>query len=260
MQTVIIIPTYNERENLEALLAKIRSAAPETDVLIVDDNSPDGTGDIANRLSNAAPSSVFVLHRPRKEGLGRAYVAGFTYALQAGYDLIIQMDADLSHDPAYIPGMIERARTCDLVLGTRYGGGIRVINWDFRRLLLSKLATLYVQMVTRMPFTDATGGYKCWRRDTLRRIDLDRTFSTGYLFQVEMTYRAYLQKLNIQEMPIVFYERDLGKSKMDWHVIWEASWGVLRLSLESLYPFKAKSRWVNAVEPEDRARAAATRM
>jgi dolichol-phosphate mannosyltransferase len=234
MKTVVVIPTYNERENLEYVVDRIQSCAGSPHVLIVDDNSPDGTGALADELSRRSPGAVHVLHRTKKEGLGRAYVAGFEMALSHGYDVIVQMDADLSHDPDFIPHMLERIASCDLVLGSRYGNGIRVVNWDFRRLLLSKMATFYVQLVTGMPFTDTTGGFKCWRSDTLRAVEFDKAFSNGYLFQIEMTYRAYLHGMHIQETPIIFFERDLGNSKMSWRITWEAIWGVMRLKTFAL--------------------------
>jgi dolichol-phosphate mannosyltransferase len=233
MRSIVVVPTYNERESLPTFVEKLREAAPEVDALIVDDDSPDGTGRLADELSAASGGRIAVLHRHAKEGLGRAYVAGFALALEKGYDVILQMDADLSHDPSFIPAFLERIRDCDLVLGSRYVHGICVVNWDFRRLLLSKMATRYVRIVTGMKFTDTTGGFKCWRADTLRAIGLARVFSNGYLFQIEMTYRAFRKKSSIAEIPIIFYERNLGRSKMDWRIIWEALWGVLRLRLSS---------------------------
>lgn len=233
MRAVVVVPTYNERESLPLFLEKLNQSAPGIDVLIVDDNSPDGTGQLAEQLKETGRHRLFVLHREIKDGLGRAYVAGFGRALEMGYDVILQMDADLSHDPSYIPAFLERIQNCDLVLGSRYVHGICVVNWDFRRLLLSKAATRYVRIVTGMKFTDTTGGFKCWRAETLRSVGLDRVFSNGYLFQIEMTYRAFRRGLRIAEIPIIFYERNLGRSKMDWRIIWEALWGVLRLRLGS---------------------------
>jgi len=229
MRAVVVVPTYNERENLPLFAEKLRQSAGEVDALIVDDNSPDGTGQLAEELGSEAANRILVLHREKKEGLGRAYVAGFRKALEMGYDLVLQMDADLSHDPGYIPAFLEAIQDYDLVLGSRYVHGICVVNWDFRRLLLSKAATRYVQTVTGMRFTDTTGGFKCWRADTLSSIGLENVFSNGYLFQIEMTYRAYRKGHKIAEIPIIFYERNLGRSKMDWRIIREALWGVLRL-------------------------------
>ncbi len=229
MRTIAVIPTYDESANIRELVSKIRTCAPGVAILIVDDNSPDGTGAIADELSEANPRSVFVLHRPEKQGLGRAYVAGFRRVLAEGYDVIIQMDADLSHDPSYIPNLLARLDDADLVLGSRYTQGINVVNWDFRRLLMSKLASAYVRLVTRMPFSDPTGGFKCWRREALEGLSLDRAFAIGYIFQVEMTYRAFRAGFRIVEEPIIFYERNLGRSKMDWKVIAEAFFGVFRI-------------------------------
>jgi dolichol-phosphate mannosyltransferase len=226
-----VIPTYNEGESLPRLVEKIRSLAVPVDMLIVDDNSPDGTGQVAEKLAAAGGNRLLVLHREKKEGLGRAYLAGFRQALELGYEFILQMDADLSHDPAYISGFLDRIQDCDLVLGSRYIGGIRVVNWDFKRLLLSKGATKYVQIVTGMRFSDTTGGFKCWRASALREVGLEGVFSNGYLFQVEMTYRAFRRGFRIAEIPIIFYERNLGRSKMDWRIIWEALWGVLRVRI-----------------------------
>jgi len=228
-----VTPTYNEIGNLEELVASVRRQALGLHILVVDDNSPDGTGRLADELSAQTPGEVSVLHRPGKQGLAKAYVAGFRYALSAGYDVIIQMDADLSHDASYLSSMITKLDECDLVLGSRYIDGINVVNWDIKRLVLSKVAARYVQLVTGMRFTDSTGGYKCWRAEALRSIDLDGVFSNGYLFQVEMTYKALKQGFRIAEVPIIFYERNLGNSKIDLGIIVEALWGVIRLRLRS---------------------------
>lgn len=231
MQAIAVIPTYNERENLPLLVEKIQACAGDVDILIVDDNSPDGTGKIAEDLSRKNARGLFVLHREKKEGLGKAYVAGFRYALEKDYDIIVQMDADLSHDPSYLPLLLEQIRNCDLVTGSRYLHGISVVNWDLKRLILSKAATLYVRLITRMPLTDATTGFKCWRRKTLEAIGLGETFSNGYLFQIETTYRARRMGFNVVEVPIIFIERKHGTSKMDWKIIWEGLWGVMKLRL-----------------------------
>jgi dolichol-phosphate mannosyltransferase len=231
---VAVIPTYNERGNLDHLVSMIMSDAPDLHVLIVDDNSPDGTGLLADELARKYAGRLWVLHRETKEGLGRAYVEGFRYALNRYYDVILQMDADLSHNPSYIKAFLEQLRDCDLVLGSRYLNGISVVNWDFKRLLLSKTATAYVRFITGMPLTDTTGGFKCWRREALGRLDLEGLFSNGYLFQIETTYEAFQRGFKIAEIPIVFVERDLGKSKMNWRIIWEAFWGVLKLKLRHM--------------------------
>jgi dolichol-phosphate mannosyltransferase len=231
MQCLIVLPTYNERENLRAIIESIQQHAPSVHVVVVDDESPDGTGQIADELSKEHPQKIFVLHRPSKDGLGRAYVAGFKFALARDYDVVIQMDADFSHDPSYLPTFLEKISENDLVIGSRYVQGISVVNWDLKRLILSRGASGYVRFVTRMPLTDATSGFKCWRRETLEAIDLDRIFSGGYLFQVEMSYRTYQKKFRIAEIPIIFVERRLGRSKMDWGIIAEAIIGVIRLRL-----------------------------
>ncbi len=234
MNCVIVTPTYNERANLLDFTARVLESAPGADLLIVDDNSPDGTGELAEELAEVYGGRVKVLHRGRKEGLGRAYVAGFREALAQGYEAIVQMDADLSHDPAYLPDLLNALENADLVLGSRYLRGINVVAWDFKRLLLSKLATAYVRLILRIPFTDATGGYKCWRAQALRAVGLDKVVSNGYLFQIEMTHKAFQKGLRVAEIPIIFYEREVGRSKIDPGIIWEAFWGVLRFGLGGL--------------------------
>jgi dolichol-phosphate mannosyltransferase len=229
MKSIVVVPTYNERENIENLVRLLRAQPGNTDVLVVDDHSPDGTGDVAEKLAADWPGNVFVLHRNRKEGLGPAYVAGFQHILaQTDHDLIMQMDADLSHDPAYLPAFVEAAADYDLVLGSRYTKGISVVNWDFKRLILSKTASRYVRIVTGLPFTDLTGGFKCWRRRTLELIRLGEVSARGYVFQTEMTYRAYKMGFRVGEIPIIFYERNLGRSKISGRIIIEA---LLRVGL-----------------------------
>lgn len=228
---LIVLPTYNEQENLRAIVESIQQHAPAADIVVVDDESEDGTGVLADELSKEHAGRVFVIHRPSKDGLGRAYVAGFKFALARDYELIMQMDADFSHDPSYLPQFLSRISDHDLVLGSRYIKGISVVNWDLKRLILSRAATVYVRFITRMPLTDATSGFKCWRREVLEAIDLDKIFSGGYLFQVEMSYRTYQKKFRIAEIPIIFVERRLGRSKMDWGIIAEAILGVVRLRL-----------------------------
>jgi len=231
VKAIVIVPTYNERENLETLVTQIRQQPGNLHMLIVDDNSPDGTGDIADRLSEGFPDEIRVLHRPRKEGLGRAYVAGFQYVLKLDYDTIIQMDADLSHSPAYLPDLIRAIENSDLAVGSRYLRGVNVVNWDFKRLILSKLATEYVKFVTGLRLSDTTGGFKCWRRETLEAIDLDRVLANGYLFQIETTYQTHRMHFRIAEVPIIFYERNFGRSKIDFSIISEALFGVIKLRL-----------------------------
>jgi dolichol-phosphate mannosyltransferase len=233
MKPIVVVPTYNEIENLERIVGLIREQPGGFHILIVDDNSPDGTGRLADELSSRHPDEIHVLHRERKEGLGRAYVAGFGRVLEMPeYDAIIQMDADLSHDPSYLPEFLKMLEKYDMVLGSRYLHGVNVVNWDFKRLLLSKGASLYVKLITSMPYSDATGGFKAWRRQALSSIGLDRLFSNGYLFQIETTYRLHrTRSFSIGEISIIFRDRDLGRSKIDFHIILEAFLGVLRLRL-----------------------------
>jgi dolichol-phosphate mannosyltransferase len=231
MKAIVVVPTYNERENLENFVAAVHAQPSRIDILIVDDNSPDGTGELADALAARYAGNVSVLHRERKEGLGPAYLAGFQYVLaNMDHDRILQMDADLSHDPGYIPSFLQASETYDLVLGSRYVKGISVVNWDFKRLLLSKTASRYVRLATGLPFTDLTGGFKCWRRTALECIDLHRVAARGYIFQTEMTYRAHRKGLRVGEIPIIFYERNLGRSKISGPIIVEALFhvGLLR--------------------------------
>ena len=232
MRAIVVVPTYNEADNLEPLVQQIQQHANGLHILIVDDNSPDGTGKIADALSEKNSSTLFVLHRQQKGGLGPAYVEGLRHALERGYDVILQMDADLSHDPSSLPVFLEQIRSADLVVGSRYLRGVSVLNWDFKRLVLSKLATKYIQIITRLPLSDATGGYNCWRRQTLESIGFEDAFSNGYLLQAELKYKAYRKKFKVIEIPIVFTERDIGKSKMHWGIVWEAIWGVFKLRIK----------------------------
>lgn len=231
MNSLVVVPTYNEVDNLPAIVESILEHAPQTHVLIVDDNSPDGTGALADKLSLARPEQVFVVHRARKEGLGQAYVEGFKFALDRGYDVIVQMDADFSHDPKYLPAFFEAIETNDLVIGSRYVNGISVVNWDLKRLILSKAASFYVRLITRMPIADTTTGFKCWRREALLAIGLDQLFSNGYVFLAEMSYRAYRKGMRIKEVPIIFVERRLGRSKMSGGIMIEGVLSVLRMRL-----------------------------
>jgi dolichol-phosphate mannosyltransferase len=240
-KTLIIVPTYNERENLPLLAERLLKLPVPVDLLVVDDNSPDGTGKLADELA-AAHSSIHVLHRTKKDGLGRAYCAGFAWALERGYEFIMEMDGDFSHNPDDIPKFLEAAADADLVLGSRYCNGIRVINWPLQRLMLSKGAASYVQIITGMPFTDPTGGYKCFRRRALQSIDLERVRSNGYSFQVEMTHKIWRQGMKVAEVPIIFTERVQGHSKMTGNIIWEAAWMVWRLLLQNGLRRKPRKR------------------
>jgi len=233
IKAMIIIPTYNEAENLDRIVKVIRAMPGDIQITVVDDGSPDGTGEVADRLAAADPG-VHVIHRKGKQGLGTAYVAGFKYALSKGMDAILEMDADFSHDPGSLPLFLDKVREADLVIGSRYRNGVRVINWSFRRLLLSKLATLYVNIVTGLPggvVSDATAGFKCYRRTVLEAIDLNKIHSNGYAFQIEMKYRAFKKGFRLAEVPITFNDRRVGQSKMNGRIIFEALWICWRLRL-----------------------------
>ena len=227
-KTLVVVPTYNERENLPPLAKRLMGLPVAVDILVVDDNSPDGTGQIADELSRQNPS-IHVLHRTEKSGLGRAYIAGFKWALDQGYEYVFELDGDFSHNPDDIPMFLEAAKDADLVLGSRYVNGIRIINWPLSRLMLSKCAAKYVRIITGMPFTDPTGGYKCFRRKSLQTIELDTVRSNGYSFQIEMTHRLWRRGMKIVEVPIIFTDRFQGHSKMSGHIIREAVVMVVRL-------------------------------
>ncbi len=229
---LIIIPTYNELENVEALQCSIFENYSETDILFVDDNSPDGTGNLLDEL-RGRDSRIHVLHHESKTGLGRAYIAGFKWALNRHYQFILQMDADFSHDPSDIPRLLDAAQTADLVLGSRYVDGIRVINWPLSRLFLSKTSGAYVRLITGLPVSDPTGGFKCFRRSVLESIDLDSIRSVGYSFLVEVTFNAWMLGFRIVDVPITFEERRSGKSKMSTSIIREATWIVWKLGMLS---------------------------
>jgi dolichol-phosphate mannosyltransferase len=230
--TLIIVPTYNERDNLPRLAQKLLSLPVAVDLLVVDDNSPDGTGKLADELAAKHPQ-IHVLHRVGKEGLGRAYLAGFKWALEHGYEFIFEMDGDFSHNPDDIPAFLTAIQNADLVLGSRYVNGIRVINWPLARLMLSRCAGKYVKLVTGMPFTDPTGGYKCFRRRALQAIDLEKVRSNGYSFQIELTHKLWRKGFKIVEVPIIFTDRSEGQSKMSGHIVDEAFWMVWRLWLQN---------------------------
>ncbi len=230
---LIIIPTYNERVNLPQIIPAVLLQDPRIEVLVVDDNSPDGTGQLADELAAADPR-VHVLHRQAKEGLGRAYIAGFRWALAEGYDLVFEMDADFSHDPKFIPDFLAAITNADLVLGSRYKTGVNVINWPISRLILSLGANYYARWITGMPLTDSTGGFKCFRRQVLEAIDLDAVRSNGYAFQIEMSFRAWKKGFRLAEVPIVFTDRVEGTSKMSKRIVREAIWMVWWLRLQAL--------------------------
>ena len=227
---LVVIPTYNEKENVREITAAVLKHAPWADVLVVDDNSPDGTGRIADELSAQDPR-IQVLHRAGKEGLGRAYLAGFKWALARHYEFICEMDADFSHNPATLPKFREAIENADLALGTRYKGGIRVVNWPLKRLLLSYGAAMYVRAITGMPVTDPTGGFKCFRRAVLQDLELDAIKSNGYSFQIEMSYETWMRGFTIAEVPIIFEDRTHGTSKMSANIVKEALSMVWKLAI-----------------------------
>lgn len=231
MKTIVIIPTYNEAENIQQLITEIFNLRIESlDILIVDDNSPDGTAALIRTLLQKS-SRIHLLERPGKLGLGTAYVQGFKFALEHGYDYIIEMDADFSHDPREIHNFMREIQNNDLVIGSRYIVGVNVVNWPLTRLLLSYGANLYSRLITRMPIKDGTGGFKCFRRQVLEAINLDNIHSDGYAFQIEMNFKAWIKKFRIKEIPIVFVDRIAGASKMSKRIIREAAWLVWKLKL-----------------------------
>ncbi len=232
LKTLVIIPTYNERDNLPAIVAQTLAQSDSINVLVIDDNSPDGTGEVAEQLKGEHAGRVEVLHRAGKLGLGTAYVAGFKYGLAQGYEAICEMDADFSHDPAYLPRLIAALEGgADLALGSRYvrGGGTR--NWTLPRKLISRFGSLYARLILWLPVNDLTGGFKAFKRGTLERLDLDRIKSNGYSFQIEVTYRVSRLKLKIVEVPIIFVDRRVGESKMSRKIFLEAVAMVWKLRL-----------------------------
>ncbi len=229
-KTLIIIPTYNEQENLENIIRAVHEVVPFVHVLVVDDGSPDGTGAIADRLSEA-DDRVFVLHRTGKQGLGSAYVAGFKYALARDYQRIMEMDADFSHDPKYLPEMIDTSDHADVVIGSRYVTGGGTENWGLGRRVLSRGGGLYARTVLGMRVQDLTAGFMCYRREALEALDLSSVSSAGYVFQIEMKYRAFLKGMRIREVPIIFPDRVAGTSKMNGSIAREAIVQVWKLKL-----------------------------
>lgn len=234
MKTLIIIPTYNELDNLPKLLPEVLSRNEDINVLVVDDNSPDGTAAYVEKemqLNNR----LHLIKRASKQGLGTAYIAGFKYALQNNFDFIFEMDADFSHDPKEIPKFLNEINNYDLIIGSRYITGVNVINWPMRRLLLSWFANLYTRFITGMPIHDATGGFKCFKRKVLESIDLDKVRSNGYAFQIEMNFKAWKKGFKIKEIPIIFVDRMKGKSKMSKKIVREAVTMVWKLRLKSIF-------------------------
>jgi dolichol-phosphate mannosyltransferase len=232
-RALVVVPTYNEAVNLPSIVPQILAQDPRLDVLIVDDNSPDGTGELADQMA-AADGRVHVLHRPGKGGLGKAYLAGFRWALERDYELVFEMDADFSHDPKFLADFLRAAEEADLVIGSRYKTGVNVINWPISRLLLSLGANQYARWITGMDIMDSTGGFKCFHRRVLETIDFARVRSNGYSFQIEMSFRAWKKGFRLMEIPIVFTDRVEGQSKMNKRIMREAIWMVWWLRLKSL--------------------------
>src|SRR5690606_36867434 len=234
-RALVIIPTYNERENIRRLVPEVLRQDERFDILLIDDASPDGTGEEAEAIAAEEPR-VHVLHRAGKLGLGTAYIEGFRWGLARDYEYFFEMDADFSHDPAHLPAFMKAIEDADVVVGSRYlGGRVTVINWPIGRLLLSYFANVYARIATGVPVMDATSGFKCFRREVLEAIDLNRVRSEGYAFQIEMTMRAWKRGFRIKEIPIVFADRDVGVSKMSKRIIWEAVWRVWHLRLLDLF-------------------------
>ena len=234
-RALVVIPTYNERENLPNIVPLVLEQDPRLEVLVIDDNSPDGTGELAEELARATPR-VHVVHRPGKQGLGTAYRAGFRWAIEHGYDYVFEMDADFSHDPRHLPKFLAEIQDADLVVGSRYlNGRVTVVNWPMPRLMLSYFANVYARWVTGLRLWDSTGGYKCYRRRVLEGIGLESVRSNGYSFQIETSFRAWKRGFRIKEITITFSDRNVGRSKMSGAIVREAVWMVWRLRLWALF-------------------------
>ncbi len=234
MKTFVVIPTYNERDNIERLVSAVLNQDNSVHALIVDDNSPDGTGALVDRMADAN-ARIHVLHRQGKLGLGSAYREGFRFALDNGADYVMEMDADFSHDPELLPRFLEEMREYDLVIGSRYLNGVSVVNWPLRRLMLSYFANVYTRIITGLKISDCTSGFKCFRRRVLESIDLKRIRSDGYSFQIEMNYRCVEKGFRVGELPIIFIDRHAGTSKMSKRIVREAVVMVWKLKLGSLF-------------------------
>ncbi|MFT5761678.1 MAG: dolichol-phosphate mannosyltransferase [Polaribacter sp.] len=234
--TLVIIPTYNEKENIEAIIRAVFNQKKVFDILVVDDNSPDGTSSIVTNLINEFPNKLFIENRTEKNGIGTAYIHGFKWAIEKKYEYIIEMDADFSHDPK---DLIKLYNACskkgaDLSIGSRYSKGVNVVNWPMKRVLLSYFASKYVRFITRIPVHDTTAGFVCYKRKVLETIQLDKIRFVGYAFQIEMKFKAWKHKFNIQEVSVVFTDRTLGESKMSGSIVYEALFGVLKLRLKGI--------------------------
>lgn len=236
MDALVVIPTYNERENIQRIVPLVLSLSPRFDVLIVDDASPDGTGQAADELTQQSHGRVKVLHRAGKLGLGSAYIEGFQYALAHGYELIFEMDADFQHDPHDLPRFVEAAQTADVVIGSRYVPGGETVEWNWTRKAISQGGALYTRTLLGLPYRDVTTGYRCYRRSVLEQIQFDRLTTTGFGFQVEILYRCHQLGARITELPIVFQRRQVGQSKMSGQIFLEAMLKVWRLRQDSTYP------------------------
>ena len=231
---LVIVPTYNERENLPRKVPLILEQDPRFDVLVVDDGSPDGTGELADRMA-AEDGRIHVLHRTGKEGLGKAYLAGFRWGLEREYDVLFEMDADISHPTDALPAFVEALQSHQVVIGSRYvGGRVNVLNWPMSRLLTSYFGSWYARTITRMPIRDATGGFNAWHREVLEAVDLDRVRSNGYAFQIELKFRAWARGFSFLEIPILFTERDSGESKMSKSIVREAVWRVWWMKIKQM--------------------------
>ena len=231
---LVVIPTYNEVDNIGRILPMVLAKDPRFEILVVDDNSPDGTGELVAALARDEPR-IHLLEREGKQGLGKAYLAGFAWALERDYALVFEMDADLSHHPDNLPAFVARAESADVVIGSRYvGGRVTVVNWEMSRLLISYFGSFYARTITRLPVRDATGGFNCFRREVLAAVDLSRVRSNGYAFQIELKFRAWRLGWRLAEVPIVFTERESGESKMSKRIVREAVWRVWWLRLQDL--------------------------
>lgn len=234
MKAIVVIPTYNEVDNIERLINQIFRIEPDINILIVDDNSPDGTYKVVEKLMEN-DKRLHLIKRAGKMGLGTAYCEGFKYAIDRGFDIIFEMDADFSHDPNEIPNFLKEIENYDLVIGSRYISGVNVVNWPLRRLFLSYMANLYTRVITGMPIKDATGGFKCFRAEFLKKLNLDEIKSNGYGFQIEVNFKLWKKGAKIKEIPIIFIDRRSGVSKMNKHIIWEAIFLVWKLKILSLF-------------------------
>ena len=236
MKKIVITPTYNESKNILTLINRIKDNVNDIDILVIDDNSPDGTSDIVAKFAESR-NDIYLITRDGKLGLGTAYIEGFKWAIQNNYDIVIQMDADLSHDPKDLPRMLQAIKDYDLVIGSRYIDGVNVINWPMSRLLLSYFANIYSRIVTGLPIYDSTGGFKCYSINVLKNMPYKLIKSEGYSFQIETTFYSWINKYNIKEIPIIFTDRTIGESKMNKKIIYEAVWIVLKLRLRRLFRF-----------------------